>query len=38
MNADDLNQAMEVGYRQAMSGQDMPVDDAFDEIERELGL
>ena len=36
--ADELNQALEVGYRQAMNGQDMPVDDAFDEIERELGL
>jgi hypothetical protein len=38
MTADELNQALEVGYRQAMSGQDIPVDDAFDEIERELGL
>ncbi len=38
MTVEERNAALEEGYQQAIRGEGIPADQAFDEIERELGL
>lgn len=37
MTDEEFNEMMEVGWRQAMSGENFPVDEAFDKIQETLG-